>query len=373
MRVSPRRLAGVLAIVVVAAGAVVGAFVHAGSSPDGVLPGGSAFAQRKAVLGAVKAPSTRATLPRPAVSLARGAAQLFVVGFPGSTPEAPFFSRLRKRDWGGVLLTRENGTAVIPSISDVANDAGRAAPLVIAGPGLEGMPERGPAQPATARARARDAGRTLRPLGVSVAMAPSADIGYGGGPIAAGAFSSDPAVVARSARAAVDGWRASGIAPVTGSYPGLGAASADPSESVATVGLSLDELRARDARVFHGLIGRTPAIRMSAAVYAGFDGVTPATLLPEAITMLRRAGFRGVVMSASLPATTITTGGTVAEAAVAALQAGCDMLLVPGNAADQEAAYRAVVRAVRTGKVPTARYREALARVTSLRGAYRVG
>jgi beta-N-acetylhexosaminidase len=77
--------------------------------------------------------------------------------------------------------------------------------------------------------------------------------------------------------------------------------------------------------------------------------------------------LRGAVISADLVAATAATGGTVGQAAVDALRAGCDLLLVPGDRADQQAAYRAVVRAVRRGVVPQERYREALARVSALK------
>ena len=51
---------------------------------------------------------------------------------------------------------------------------------------------------------------------------------------------------------------------------------------------------------------------MTNAIYAAFDGVTPATLLPEAVEELRdRLGFEGAIVSADLVATTATTGGTV--------------------------------------------------------------
>lgn len=375
MKVSPRRLAAVLAIALVAGGAAVGAIRYAGSSPDALPQGGSAFAQKKGkVLGYLHAPKTpRRKVGKPPVPLARGAAQLFAVGFPGSTADATFFTRLRRRDWGAVVLSRENGVGLVSQIRDVALGAGHLKPLVVAGPGVPGMPVRGPAGPKTARSRAAAAGTALRKQGISMALAPLADVGYSGGPYAAGAFSSDPATVARSARAAVDGWRSARVAAVAGSFPGTGAASGDPSETVATVGLSLEELRPRDMSVFRGLARRAPVVRMSAAVYAAFDGVTPATLLPEAVALLRRERFSGVVMSASLPATTLATGGSVAESAVAALRAGCDLLYVPGDAADQEAAYRAVVRAVKLGTVSSSRYREALTRVLALKRAYRTG
>ncbi len=373
MIVSRWRLVALLAIVVVAAGAAAGAIIYAGSSPEPLLTGGSGFSERKSKLEYIPPPrASKKRPPAPRVPLARGVAQLFVVGFPGETPQAPFFTQLRRRDWGAVVLSAANPVELAEQIRVVGRQARGREPLVVAGPGVEGMPPRGPARAPTARAKALAAGRALRVQGISVVLAPSGEVGYGAGPAAKAAFSSDPIVVAQSARAAVEGWRAAGIAPVVSSYPGTGAASADPSEGVATVGLSLDELRTRDTSVFHGLIKRVAVVRMSAALYAAFDGVTPATLLPEAIAMLRDAGFRGPVMSASLPATSLATGGDVAEAAVAALRAGCDMLLVPGDARDQEAAYRAIVAAIRRGKIPQARYREALARVTALRRTYRL-
>jgi beta-N-acetylhexosaminidase len=101
--------------------------------------------------------------------------------------------------------------------------------------------------------------------------------------------------------------------------------------------------------------------------------VTPATLLPDAVKLLRGTGFRGVIVSGDLAAATLATGGSVADAAVAALKAGCDLLYVPGDAADQEAAYRAVVRALRLGQVPATRVAASLHRLAALRRAYGIG
>jgi beta-N-acetylhexosaminidase len=63
----------------------------------------------------------------------------------------------------------------------------------------------------------------------------------------------------------------------------------------------------------------------------------------------------------------------VAELAVEALQAGCDLLWIPGAATDQDAAWQAVVRALRTGAIPAARIAEALQRVSVLRAGYGLG
>jgi beta-N-acetylhexosaminidase len=111
---------------------------------------------------------------------------------------------------------------------------------------------------------------------------------------------------------------------------------------------------------------------MSGAMYAAWDGVTPATLLPEAVALLRRQGFRGAVISADLNAVTGVTGGTAAQAAVEALKAGCDLLYVPGDAADQDAARAAVTEAIRRGDVSAARVRDALLHAAVLRREFAV-
>ena len=116
---------------------------------------------------------------------------------------------------------------------------------------------------------------------------------------------------------------------------------------------------------------RAPAMQMSNAIYVALDSVTPATLLPEAVEELRdRLDFDGAILSADLVATTATTGATVGEAAVEALQAGVDMLVIPGGRAQQDQAFRAVVAAVRSGALSPGRVRDALRRIAALRGVH---
>jgi len=72
-------------------------------------------------------------------------------------------------------------------------------------------------------------------------------------------------------------------------------------------------------------------------------------------------------MSGDLVAATAATGGSVGAAAVDALRAGADLLYVPGDAANQDEAYRAVLAAVRKGKVTNARLAAALGHVAALK------
>jgi beta-N-acetylhexosaminidase len=87
-------------------------------------------------------------------------------------------------------------------------------------------------------------------------------------------------------------------------------------------------LRARDLRPFAGVAHTAPVVVASNAIYAAFDGATPAVLLPQALTGLlrQRMGFRGVVMSDDLLAASTTNHADVGAAAVRALLAGADLL-----------------------------------------------
>jgi beta-N-acetylhexosaminidase len=86
------------------------------------------------------------------------------------------------------------------------------------------------------------------------------------------------------------------------------------------------------------------------------------------VDLLRgEVGFDGAVVSADLISVTAATGESVGAAAVQALKAGCDVLLVPGARADREEAYRALLDAVRGGELSRARVDEALLQVLSLK------
>ncbi len=314
-------------------------------------------------------------------------AGLFLVGFAGTNSEASFFRRLTARPYGGVLLTNVNYrepqqlSALTAALQKTARDAGHPAPIIAAQ--QEGgefnafgnlaprsQVDVGNASKGT-RESALAAGRQLRALGVGMNLAPNADIAVAGGPAQGRAFSDRAARVTSAVAASVAAYRQAKVVAAVGPFPGSGGASQDPSEGPAPVGLSLDELRKSDMTPFEAIASgprAVPAIQMSNAIYAAYDGVTPATLLPEAVDELRdRLRFDGTIVSADLVATTATTGGSVGQAAIDALKAGVDLLIVPGGRAQQDEAYRAVVAAVRSGAIEAGRVVEALRRIAAMR------
>ena len=315
-------------------------------------------------------------------------AGLFVVGFRGRLRDDEFFDRLRARPYGGVLLTRANYeqpqqlSGLTAKIQEVARAAGHPAPIVaaqqeggefsafgnLAPPAQVDVGEGNREQIARS---ARLAAEQLRALGVPVNLAPNADIAVAGGPGQGRAFSDSPAKVVSAVKASVAEYRKAGVVAAVTPFPGDGAASQDPNLGPAPVGLGLEALRKADMKPFEAVAsgaGATAAMQMSNAIYVAFDSVTPATLLPAAVKELReRLDFEGTIISADLVATTATSGGSVGEAAVQALKAGVDLLIVPGGRAQQDEAYREVVAAVRSGAVSAERVVGALRRIAALR------
>lgn len=358
--------------------------------------GGTLMDTLAGVLGARTATSTRGGSDPAAPSTAdlrrapqNAVAGLFLVGFSGTDSGASFFKRLTARPYGGVLLSDDNYSgrpsqlsSLTEALLSTARQAGHPAPIITARQeggefsAFGNLPPDAQVDVGNAGSGIRDsalgAGRQLRALGVAMNLAPNADIAVAGGPAQGRAFSDQAKKVKSAVADSVSAYRQAKVVSVVGPFPGDGAASQDPSAGPAPVGLSLDKLRASDITPFEAVATgprAVPAIQMSNAIYTAFDSVTPATLLPEAVDELRdQLGFQGMVLSADLVATTATSGGSVGEAAIEALNAGVDMLVVPGGRAQQDEAYRAVVAAVRSRKIAPERVVDALSRIAKVRG-----
>jgi len=285
-----------------------------------------------------------------------------VVGFPGTDLQAPVFAELRGHGWGGIVVGPDNvfdlssvgffaGEARV-----VAQQAKRVVPLVAAFD--DARPPRLGSTPAEARSRARAAAAAASAQGITLTTAPFIDVG----------LEADAQLIARVAPAAVKGWLSQGVAPAPGHFPGQGTVTQDPLDGPASVGLSTRDLRRRDLKPFRTALRRAPAVTVSSASFTAYDPVTPASLTPAVVKRLLRKKLRfgGVAMTDDLAGVAAATGGTQAEAAVAALRAGIDLLYVP-DARERDAVYTAVYRAVRAGRLPGARVRAAAARVLALK------
>ena len=95
------------------------------------------------------------------------------------------------------------------------------------------------------------------------------------------------------------------------------------------------------------------------------DDERPATLSKRVVTDLLRheLGFGGVIVSDDLEMKAITNNYAVPQAAVLAVEAGCDALLICSGRHDTHAAaLESLVRAVETQKLPPSRVEDAMLR-----------
>lgn len=320
----------------------------------------------------------------------RKVAQLFLLGFAGRDLNAAVFRQLRRFDLGGLVIDRVNYAnpqqlgSLAGEASVIARQQKHVPPWVLAdqeGGAFNAFPDLPPPSAASdlrsvgqAVGEADETGGTLRPLGINGILAPVIDVGLAGDPaVGPRAFSDDPGRVAGYAQAVVEAYRRKRLFAAVKHFPGLGAASQSTEEGPAEVGESLAELRARDLIPFQAAIrAGAPGVVLSNALYVTDDFVTPGSLSRKVATGLlrRQLGFKGIAITDDLADPPITALGSVPDAAVQAVQAGADMVYISGDAGDQQAAYFAVLRAVRRREIGRKRLDQALLRILSVKRDY---
>jgi beta-N-acetylhexosaminidase len=211
--------------------------------------------------------------------------------------------------------------------------------------------------------------REARALGIHWVYAPVADVNNNpDNPIInIRSFGENPQAVAAHVKAFIEGAHADKrnfILTTAKHFPGHGDTAIDTH-------LSLAEITADRARL--DILELVP---FRAAIEAGVDAIMtghiavpalapqglPATLSPAILTGLLRdqLGFKGLVITDALGMGAIVNGFGAGDAAVRALEAGADTLLMP---ADANVAIRAVVAAVQSGRLTRLRIQSSVAKL----------
>ena len=212
-----------------------------------------------------------------------------------------------------------------------------------------------------------DYGRMLAGAGVTMAIAPVIDVGGGPG-IGDRSFSSDPDVVIAHGAAVIDGYRAGGVVPVVKHFPGHGSASAD-SHLAFAVTPDIDRIRAVDLQPYRELLRDDVPVLVGHLLVPGLTEDLPTSLSPAAIDGLLRSelGFEGVVITDALGMNAISDRWDNAQAALLALLAGADLLVVD-DPTRVVPVLDALEAAVASGELPLGRVRTSVERVVALKG-----
>src|SRR5262249_35054657 len=146
------------------------------------------------------------------------------------------------------------------------------------------------------------------------------------------AISNDPEVVAVAAGAYCDGLNEAGVRCTLKHFPGLGRVFADTHRGAASLEAAPDELEQTDWVPFRTLMARPDAVTMLAHVtLTALDRENPVSFSRAAVAKLLRGDWHygGLLVTDdfSMGAVYRSRDG-IAEAAVAAINAGVDLVLV---------------------------------------------
>ncbi|WP_018500231.1 glycoside hydrolase family 3 protein [Parafrankia discariae] len=224
-------------------------------------------------------------------------------------------------------------------------------------------------RPDDARDAAQITGADLRALGINVDFAPDADVNSDPANPVIGerSFGDDPAAVGRFTAAAVEGFRQVGVAAAAKHFPGHGATSVDSHADLPTISRDRAALTALDLPPFRAAIAAgVPMVMVGHLNVPALDPAAPATLSKPVVDGLLRheLGFDGVIVTDALNMAAITEHNTPGGAAVRAVQAGVDILLMPP---DLVQAVDAVVSAVRSGAIDPERVAASVRRILRMK------
>lgn len=215
-------------------------------------------------------------------------------------------------------------------------------------------------------------GRELRSVGIDIDFAPVLDVYSNPDNTVIGdrAFSSDPQRVTEFGCALAAGLRAAGVLPCGKHFPGHGATMIDSHDDLPYDERNRTTLEELDLIPFQAAIAQEIELLMTAhVVYPALDPQQPASLSPIIMNDLlrKRLGFQGVIVSDDLEMGAIVRHSSVAAAAVQALSAGADLLLVCQSLERALSARDACRRALQQGVLTEERVTEAQRRVERLK------
>lgn len=189
--------------------------------------------------------------------------------------------------------------------------------------------------PKQAKALAIDAGwilaAELRAHGVDFSFTPVLDMDYGDSLVIGDrAFHLDPRAINDLAFALMQGLKKAGMGAVGKHFPGHGFVVADSHVSMPVDTREFDQIAQHDMQTFRMLIDDgIPAIMPAHVIYSAVDD-KPAGFSEKWLQKIlrERLGFNGAIFSDDLSMMAATAGGDVTTRVLAALKAGCDMVLL---------------------------------------------
>lgn len=213
-------------------------------------------------------------------------------------------------------------------------------------------------------------GSFLYDLGINMDNAPDADVlsNPQNTVVRDRSFGSDCEVVSEMALAELRGLESQGVIGMLKHFPGHGATAGDTHEGYAYTDASLEEMKANELVPFaDGIEAGVDVImvgHISCPQVTGDD--LPVSLSEKMTTQILRQemGYDGFLITDAMNMGAVSENYSSSEAAVAAIRAGIDMILMPQ---DFQQAYEGILNAVESGELTEERIDESLRRITALK------
>lgn len=223
------------------------------------------------------------------------------------------------------------------------------------------------------RGAAEISGRELRALGINMNFAPSIDVNNNprNPVIGVRSFGDDPEQVGKLGVAAVEGYREAGVCSVVKHFPGHGDTAVDSHFSLPKITHDRKRVHTIELVPFKKAIEHGTDMVMTAhVVFPALDEAgRPATLSPQVINGLlrRKLGYEGVVITDCLEMKAISETYGTEKAAVMAVEAGADIVLISHREDRQTGAIRELIRAVESGRISEERIDQSVKRILRLK------
>lgn len=217
-------------------------------------------------------------------------------------------------------------------------------------------------------------GGYLSELGFNLDFAPVADLNnVEKSAVGDRSYGSDAATVAPFVTSMMQGLEEQKVTACLKHFPGIGSTTQDSHDGMATTERTLEEFRANEFAVFQAGIDAGADMIMVGHLFASAltgDNM-PCSMSSAVVTDILRneLGYDGVVISDALNMAAISEYYDSEQAAILALRAGCDMLLMPE---DFEKAYNGVLQAVNDGTISEERINDSLRRIYRIKYADKI-
>ncbi len=227
-------------------------------------------------------------------------------------------------------------------------------------------------------------GQELQSVGINMNLSPVVDVNSNprNPVIGVRSFGSSAEKVALFGEKALEGYKQAQIIATLKHFPGYGDVAVDPHEDLPVIHKSREELQHCDLLPFIRLSSSADAIMTAHILVPSFDRDNCSTLSKKTLDYLKHTiGFQGVIVADSLVMEGVVKKcKSVDEAAIQALEAGCDILILGGkllngfcselSVADVKRVHLAIVHAVQTGRVSEERLNEAVEKIIDLKNRY---